>query len=245
MVLDRLYYELRVMGKRVILTPVLLAIGLALFAAFLSANHVDPARFLSGGLEIILPIATAVVVATITSQDPALELHLAAPRTYVLTALKRLAMIVGWAMFIALLSSVLLSVRHMAYTPLQLDSWAAPLTFLTTQLTWLAPLLWMVALGLCLALLLRSRTASIAILGGIWILEIIFKDGLAATAWLHPIFLFPTTLSLFPTPLIPDSVFWAWLISRYEILGTGLVLLLLGWLLLRNPESLLKGASEE
>src|ERR1700730_12353741 len=103
----------------------------------------------------------------------------------------------------------------------------------------------MVAVGLFLALLLRSRTASVALLGGIWILEIIFKDYLAATTWLHPVLLFPTTLILFPTTLIPDSIFWTWFFTRLEMVGTGVVLLLLGWLLLQYPEGLLKGVSEE
>ncbi len=244
-VFERLYYELRVMGKRVILTPTLLAIGSTLFAAFLQTRQVDPARFLSGMLEIILPIATALVVATIASQDPAIELQLTAPRLYSRTAMQRIAMILGWAIVIALLGSIVVNALHMAYVPQQMLGWAATLAFLANQLTWLAPLLWLAAVGLCLALLLHSRAASSAILGGIWILEIIFKDALAAASWLHPVLLFPTTLILFPSTLIPNSIFWEWLVSRYEILGTGLVLLALGWLLLRNSEALLKGAGEE
>lgn len=245
MSIEQWYYELRVLGKRVILTPLLLALGSALFAVFLQTREVDPARFLSGMLEIMLPIATAVVVATIASSDPAIELQLTTPRRYLYTATKRIALILGWAIVIALLCSILLTVLRMAYMPQQMLGWAAPLSFLVNQLTWLAPLLWLAALGLCLALLLRSRAASSAILGGIWILEIIFKDVLAATSWLQPVLLFPTTLILFPSALIPNSVFQVWLSSRLEIAGTGLVLLALGWLLLRNPEGLLKGASEE
>ncbi|HEV2583045.1 MAG TPA: hypothetical protein VGT44_19450 [Ktedonobacteraceae bacterium] len=245
MTLERLYYELRLMGKRVILTPVLLATGFALFAAFLATRQIDPARFLSGGLEMLLPLATGMIVATIASHDPALELQLTVPRAYAATAVKRMALVAGWAIAIALLASALLSALRLTYVPQQLNSWPTALAFLTNQLTWLAPLCWMVAIGLCLALLLRSRTASSAIVGGIWILEIIFKDGLAAIPWLHPVLLFPTTLILFPSPFISNDVFWTWLTSRCEILGTGLLLLVLAWLLLRNPEGLLKGASEE
>lgn len=67
---------------------------------------------------------------------------------------------------------------------------------------------------------------------------------LATTSWLQPVLLFPTTLILFPSTLIPNSVFQVWLSTRLEIAGTGLVMLAFGWLL-RNPEGLLKGASEE
>ena len=120
----------------------------------------------------------------------------------------------------------------------------ASLQFLMGQLVWLAPLLWLAGCGLCLALLLRSRSASAALLGGIWVLEIIFKNYLAATDWLHPVLLFPTTL----LPLagrLPQAYFDIWLDTRLEVLGTGLALCLIGWLLMRNPEGLLKGASEE
>jgi len=97
-------------------------------------------------------------------------------------------------------------------------------------------MLWYVAVGLCLALLIRSRSASGALLGGIWIAEVLFKDFFAATDWLHPLFLFPTTLK-------PEINFW--LTNRFELIITALVLLPLGWLLLHNTEGLLKRASEE
>jgi hypothetical protein len=224
------------MGKRVILTPILVMIGFALFAGLLHYLKVDPTRTLSASLEMILPLAAGVVVATIVSHDPAIELQLTLPRKYHRTAMVRLGLIVAWTACIALLSSAVLVVLNLAYVPFQLQSWSALLSFLTNQLTWLAPLLWFVGLGLCLAMLLRSRSASSAILSGIWVGEILFKDFFIDTDWLRPAFLFPTTL----TPAIDF-----WLTNRFEVLGTALVLLLLGWLLLRNPEGLLKGSSEE
>ena len=63
-----------------------------------------------------------------------------------------------------------------------------------------------------------------------------FKDFFINTGWLRPVFLFPTTLK-------PDIDFW--LTNRFEVLGAALLLLLLGCLLLRSPEGLLKGSSEE
>jgi hypothetical protein len=92
--------------------------------------------------------------------------------------------------------------------------------------------------------LLRSRSASSALIGGLWIFEIIFKDYIAVTNWLHPVFLFPTTL-LPLVETIPQVYFNIWLTTRLELLGTAFVFLLIGWLLLRNPEGLLKTSSEE
>ncbi len=244
MSLDRLRYEVQLMGKRVILTPVLVMAGFALLAGLLHYLHTNPARTLSGGLELILPIAAGVVVATVISQDPVIELQLTLPRQYHLTGMLRVLLIAAWTICIALLSSGIIVALNLGFMPQPPHTLPAALEFLMGQLVWLAPLLWLAGCGFCLALLLRSRSASAALLGGIWVLEIIFKDVLAATDWLRPVLLFPTTL----LPLVgrlPQVYFDIWLDTRLEVLGTGLALCLIGWLLLRNPEGLLKGASEE
>ncbi len=235
--LDRLQYEIKLMGKRVILTPILVMVGFTLFALLLHYLKVFPARFLSAGLEMILPLAAGVIVATITSQDPAIELQLTVPKKYHRTAMGRLILIALWSAIVALLASSLITAIKLAFVPTQLLSWSAPTQFLTNQLTWFSPLLWFVGMGLCLGLLTRSRNASGALLSGIWLVEIVFKDFFASTNWLQPLFLFPTTLK-------PALDFW--LANRLEVLIMALLLLPIGWLLLRsNPEGLLKGSSEE
>jgi hypothetical protein len=244
MFLDRLRYEIILMGKRTILTPILTIVGGALLAELLYILHTNPARTLSACLEIILPLAASVLVATITSQDDAIELQLTMPKKYAVTALDRLVIIVSWTICNALFFSISIFALKLAYVPQPSLASSLPLLFLIGQLTWLAPLFWFAAVGLCLALLLRSRSASGALLGGIWIIEIIFKDYIAATNWLHPVFLFPTTL-LPLVGFIPSDLFNLWLTNRFELIGTALVLLLVGWLLLRNPERLLKTSSEE
>ncbi len=236
MTVDRLYYEIKLMGRRVILTPILVMVGFALFAFLLHYLKVLPARFLSAGLEIILPLAVGVIVATIISHDPAIELQLTTPKKYQRTAMGRLVLIALWSMLIALLSSTVITAIQLGYVPIQLLGWSEPLQFFANQLTWFAPLLWFVGMGLCLAMLTRSRSASGAILSGIWLLEIVFKDFFAGTNWLHPVYLFATTLT-------PDANFW--FTNRIEVLVMALILLPIGWLLLRNPEDLLKGSSEE
>jgi hypothetical protein len=244
MFLDRLRYELKLMGRRVILTPILVMLGFALIALFLHTRAVDPARTLSASLEMIIPLAAGIVVATITSQDDAIELQLTMPKKYDRTVLRRLLMIFGWTVCVALLSGIVIYALKLQYIPLASSSESVTLQLLTQVLTWIAPLLWLVGIGVCLALLLRSRSASGALIGGIWIFEIIFKDYIAATNWLHPVFLFPTTL----LPLVgtlPPMYFNVWLTTRLELIGTAIVFLFIGWLLLRNPEGLLKTSSEE
>lgn len=241
---ERFRYELQLMGKRVILTPIVVMVCFALFAELLHYLHVIPARFLSAGLEMILPLMAGVVVATITSQDPAIELQLTLPKKYHLTAMGRLTIIAAWTVCIALLSSIIITALNLGYMPEHLPTWLAPFQFLIGQLTWFATLLWFVAVGLCLAILTRSRAASAALLSGVWIVETLFKDFFASTDWLRPVFLFPTTLLGLTGP-IPQNLFDSWLTNRIEVIGTALLLLPIGWLLLRNPEGLLKGSSEE
>jgi hypothetical protein len=242
----RFRYETQLMGKKVILTPILVMVGFALFSLLLSYLKVSPGRFLLAGIEMILPIAVGVVVGNVALQDPALELQLTMPRQYDRTAIQRLLLILGWTTCIALLSSLVLSLLNLAYMPAILKTWVPLAAFLTMQLAWLAPLFWCAGIGLCIALLTGSWTGSSAMLGGIWLVEIIFKDYIVLTPWLRPLLLFPTTLLLFPIPGISQADFDRyWLNTRFEVLATGLVLLLIGWLLLRNTEGLLKGASAE
>lgn len=244
MFVDRLRYELQLMGKRVILTPVLVMLCFALFAVLLHYLKVEPARFLSSGLEMILPIATGAVVGTIVMHDPALELQLTMPKLYDRTAVLRLVLIVGWAVLIALLSSAIISVLNQVYMFQPPHSWSELVQFLVQQLAWFATLVWCVGLGFCFSLLFRSRSAAGALLAGIWIAEIIFKDDIFLSDWLRPFSLFPTTL-VYPALTVPQQYIDMWFTNRVEVLATGLALIAIGWLLLRNPEGLLKGSSEE
>src|SRR5260221_11956860 len=95
MFLDRFRYEIQLLGKRVILTPMLIMVGFAFLAFLLHNLHTDPARTLSASLEIILPLPAGLVVPTITSQDPAIELQLSMPRRYALTDLGLLPILAG------------------------------------------------------------------------------------------------------------------------------------------------------
>ncbi len=243
MILDRLYYEIQLMGRKVILTPVLVMLGFALFAVLLKYLKFFPNRFLSAGVEMMLPITAAVVVATIVVQDPMLELLLTTPRQYAALSLLRIGLIALWTACVALLSEIILTLVGLGYMT-SLAGQAPMWQFVVAQLTWLAPLLWCIGGGLCLALLLHSRTASSALLGGIWILETLERGFFYVTTWLRPVFLFPTTLWAINMPL-PFTQFILWLDNRFEVLGTGLAFLLICWLLLKQPERLLKGSSEE
>lgn len=238
MSVDRLRYELRLLGKPVFLTPLLVIGVLALLLAVANRGITADtmARALGGSLEILLPMAAGVVVATIATHDRAIELQLTMPRKYHRTANARLLFILLWSALVALLTSVLLISFNHWRLPLQLAHWSQPWQFLTWQLTWLSSMLWLVAFGLVLSLLIRSRSASGALIGVFAFAQLMFHGAFDANVFLHPVYLFPLTFT-------PGADYW--LANRFELLGTALVLLVLAWFLLRRPESLLAHASGE
>ncbi len=236
---DRIWYELRIMGKWVILIPPLIILTFALLGEILTimqVSHLRISQVLTASLEMVLPLAAGLLTTTIVSYDAAIELQMTMPKTYRITAFVRLSLIIAWTSCLALFSSVL--VYHLRFwrVPSQVETWKVLPQFLIGQLTWIAPLFWFVGVGFSLALLIRSRSASSALLGGIWMIEAILYGYFAIINWLKPLFLFPTTLA-------PGISFW--LSNRIELLITALILLLLDWLMLQNSEKLLQGTAGE
>ena len=156
--------------------------------------------------------------------------------TYRITAFVRLSLIIAWSSSLAFFLSMFVYQLRFWRVPLQVETWNVLPQYLVGQLTWIAPLFWFVGTGFTLALLTRSRSASSALLGGIWMIEAIFYGYFAIINWLKPWFLFPTTLT-------PNINFW--LTNRIELLITAFVLLLLDWLMLGNTELLLQGSASE
>ncbi|HEY3994205.1 MAG TPA: hypothetical protein VGM01_15155 [Ktedonobacteraceae bacterium] len=238
MSLDRFRYELRLLGKSVFLTPLLVIGVFVLFMALINrgVTAYTMARALGASLEMLLPMAAGVIVATLATHDRAIELQLTMPRRYHRTANARFLFILLWSALVALLTSALLLATNHWRLPVQIAHWSQPWQFLAWQLTWLASMLWLVAWGLVLSLLIRSRSASGALIGVFAIMQIVFHGGFDQDAMLHPIYLFPLTFT-------PDANYW--LTNRFELLGTAVVLLVLAWFLLRRPELLLSHAPGE
>ncbi|GLV54787.1 hypothetical protein KDH_16340 [Dictyobacter sp. S3.2.2.5] len=246
MFVDRLYYEIKLLGKKALLTPLLLVIGFVLLAFILNARHVDPARTLQGGVEMMIPIAIGSMVGTVIAQDPALELQLTVPRKYHHTGILRFLCLLVLGVVLSVIYINTLAAVHMLYLPKFTQQWSPLSIFLVIQLIWLAPLLWCMAAGGCFSLLLQSRTAGVALLCAIWIAEIVFKDFIALNNWLRPFLLFPATLVGFPpTNATPEQYNMYFLQPHYELLAITTLILIIGWLLLRNAERMLKGSTEE
>lgn len=219
--LDVWRHELRILG------PVLFAIplGLALFFAALTGmmfvgniNHSFIASLLIAGIEGCLPLTTGILLATVAVQDASLELLLTMPVAYRAIAFTRFLLVLGWTLLVELMATLAMY----ALLP-----WVSPKPLEAFQLTWLAPSLWLAGAGILLALLLRSRASSGAILGCVWIVQLVFHGYFAQQGWTQPWFLFATLYT-------PGAPFW--LANRLELIATAFVLLAATWWFLRNPE---------
>jgi hypothetical protein len=236
---DRIWYELRIMGRWMILIPPIIILTFVFLGGILTIMQVSHSRIsqvFTASLEMVLPLAAGLLTTSIISFDSAIELQMTLPKTYRITALVRMGLIIAWTSCLALFSSVFVYHLKFWHMPSQVENWNVLPQFLIMQLTWIAPLCWFVGVGFAIALLVRSRSASSALLGGIWMIEAIFYGYFALIDWLKPMFLFPTTLA-------PGISFW--LSNRIELLTTAIVLLLLDWFMLRNSEKLLQGAASE
>jgi hypothetical protein len=187
------------------------------------AGHVDISNMVMAGIEGTVPLVAGIAVATIVSHEPALELQLAVFVPYRRTVLRRIALLLLWSSLIEVLSIALVS----AVWP-----WALPSKGLPGYLlTWLAPLLWFSAWGAILALLLRSRAASVAVLAVVWAVELLFHGLLGAYGWTRAVYVFATMF---------DAASSYWAVNRLELLLTSLVIFAGVWLYLRDSEARLQ-----
>lgn len=239
---QRLRYELRLLGVGAFLLPlavVAVYTGFALIVRFSTLGHGDGvtaadfqmARGLLALMENGLPLAAGLIAAASVNLDVAVELHLSLPAPYRRTIGRRLAVVALWALLLtALISTLTLATHH----------WIVPVGEPLSQLTWLTPLLWYIAAGALLTLLLRSRTASSTALGMIWIAQFLFKPAFQEYGMLQRLYLFITE------QLVPDIwpakyPLWytTWLQNRLILLALAFIMLGAVALLLRRNEALL------
>jgi hypothetical protein len=221
LILDRLRYEVRILGPTLFLIPLAEAAGFAGLTVLLFIGHVmrvGIAAMLIAALEACLPLTAGIVLATVAVQDTSLELLLTMKTSYRWTVFLRFALLLGWTLLLEFLATLALSVA-LPWVPVK------PLA--PFQLTWLAPSLWLAGAGILLALVLRSRTSSGALLGCLWLLQLLFHDYFTLHGWTQLWFLFATLYT-------PNASFW--LANRLELIATAFVLFAVAWWFLRNPE---------
>ncbi|HLZ57643.1 MAG TPA: hypothetical protein VKR06_11900 [Ktedonosporobacter sp.] len=248
MTLDRLYYELRLRWISLLLTPLLIVVATCLGVLLTLHFQKNTTLLFLLELEVFLPLAAGVAAANLIAHEPALELLLTMSRPHRVTGLLRLLLLLVWIACLAALSLCNALAFKLLDMPAFTQAWSPLALVLTSQLLWLVPLLWFIAVGCCLALLTLSRTAGGTLLAAFWLIDILASHMIAEDIpWLKPIILFAATMLIYPdvtgasATLVADS----WLTTRFEVLATAFILLLLCWLLFRNTERLLKGTTVE
>jgi hypothetical protein len=137
---DRIWYELRILGRWVILITPLIILTFVLLGGILTIMQVSNLRIsqvLTANLEMVLPLAAGLLTTTIVSNDPAIELQMTMPTTYRITAFVRLSLIIAWSSSLAFFFSVF--VYHLRFwrVPLQIETWNVLPQYLVGQLTWM------------------------------------------------------------------------------------------------------------
>ncbi len=211
-------------GWPALATPVVVSGGMLALAAVMkadSASHDSLMRVLVAWVEVGLPLAAGVGATSLVGRDPAVELQLALPTRYRATVLRRFAVTLGWPVLLALAGTVVL---------LATGWWPAARTGAESLLVWAAPLCVLAALGVFLAVWLRSAAAASGLIGGIWLVEIVFAGLFTSPTVLRVLYLFPTTR-------LPDMADWA--TNRAVLLATAAALLAATFGLLSRPHRLL------
>jgi hypothetical protein len=237
--LARLRYEIRAVGWGNLTLPFVVAaifVGFSLLAAFdvtkgwnwqSAVTHDYLAQGLLYLLEFGLPPVAGLAAAYLIDNNPAKELHLSLPASYAGTMVRRLAILTVWGALICGAGTA--AAQASGY-------WIAPQRTLDSHLTWLAPLLWFVMGGAMLSLLLRSRVASSAILGMLWIAELIFRWYFLQDTVLRRFYAFLTLATLEHGPA-PNASYW--LSNRLTLLAMAGVFFITLLILLRQNEALL------
>jgi hypothetical protein len=183
------------------------------------ASQLNIANMTLAGIEGAVPLVAGIGAAWVATQDSALELQLSLPVPYRRTVWRRLALFLIWSALIEALSVTAVAV----FWPWMFPT-GSPAEYL---LAWLAPLLWFTAWGAGLALALRNRVASVALLGVVWVIELLFHTTLAANGWTRAVFFYATMFDA-------GAPFWA--TNRVELLGTAVLLFFAVWWYLGNSE---------
>ena len=120
-----------------------------------------------------------------------------------------------------------------------LGLWSWPGWFMVSQLGWIVPLSWFVSAAVLLALLLRSRVASGAILGGVWLFQHLLGGVFFNYGWLRPFYLFPMDSYRPVMRAVWGERYWA---EGWPVLGAMALLMTLGAaLILGSSERLVSG----
>lgn len=180
--LGALRHHLRIVrGEQLVLPAALWALFALMLVLFLRDQE-RCHEVASAYLGMILPLGAGILAAAAIVDDPAIELQFAAPRPAWHVLLERVGLVLGIAAVLALAFQLLCAV---AGVPLAgLGSLAA------RQLAWLVPCLALCGLSTAATLAMRHSTGGALLVGLVWIIQVLIREGISATWWGRYVYLF-------------------------------------------------------
>jgi hypothetical protein len=219
LVLSALRYHLRIVRGEQLVLPA----GLwALFALMLFLLGDESGRrpyVIAGYLGMVLPLSAGILSAAAIVDDPVLELQFAAPRPPWRLLVERLAIVLAIACLGAVAFQMLAAGAGVSLSSLG--------GLGKRQLAWLVPCVALVGLSTWAALALRHSTAAALLVGLVWIVQVIIREGISATAWGRYLYLFMGARQ-------PGSPHLA--VNQATLMALGVALTIAGALLLRRQE---------
>jgi hypothetical protein len=209
--------------------PIAVALGFVAAVASPLPGDTSTARILLGGLEMAVPLAAGIACASLVGPDAAVELQLAAPTPYRATLLRRMAVVLGWAAAVAVVTAAGLIATGWW------GRWPGNHGALAGQLTWAAPTVGLGGLGFAAGAVLRSPAAAGGLVATVWSVQQFFGDLAQQHRPGRLLYLFATTRGAVPGD---------WAANRAALLGAGAALVALALVVLRRSERLI-GEGEE
>jgi hypothetical protein len=179
---------------------------------------VGPAQEVTVGrsfLGYVLPLLTGGLSAYAILADSALELQFATKRSAARMIAERLGVIVGITVLIGLLYQLGLSALGVS-----LSSWGG---IFQRQLVWLIPCFTTLTLGSIAALLGRNAHTGFALVGGLWILQLVARGWFANDPIFRNIFLFYAAMDPTGGPRLLNQVVLSTLSLIFLVISHGLL----------------------
>jgi hypothetical protein len=164
-------------------------------------------------LEMGVPLAVGVAIATLLGRDPVVELQLTVPVPYRLTLLRRAAVALAAGVVVAVITDVVLR-----------TGWTPQHGVISGQLVWFAPIVALAGLGLVVGAGLRDPAPAAAVVTSVWLFQELAPQRVPA-----PLYLFAST-----QPFSGD-----WLANRLTLIALAVLAVAFAWLLLGRPAALL------
>jgi hypothetical protein len=212
--------ELGRAGRAAVAVPPMTVVAGVVLAVTLLAKGNGAGHLSTFWLREIIPLSAGVAAGAVPTAENALELQLSLPVPFRVTLARREGLLLAWTIALVLPAALI------AYAAGWWQPVAGPVA---GQLTWFAPAIALVGLGVLCAVTSGSAGAAMAVVGGVWLVQEL--SGEWFTGRLTLIYLFA------------DDRQQAWLANRFTLMTFGALALAVAWGALTRPDHLMSRQS--